>query len=159
MALLMTMPAKEITPRRVHEPEIGAQHQKPDHHPDDAQRNRQQNDDGLSQGVELPHQEENDDQEGHRQLGADGGVGLARSFVLAADLPGVPQGPGSALFFQPGDEARIEFRRGPRRLEVRFDGHGLEPVPAPNDARLPGHLRRRHLLHGHGAAGGLGKIH
>ena len=68
IALLITMPAKPMTPSRGHEPKIAPSHQETDHDTDETQRDGEQDDQGPANGVGLSDEQEQDDQSSYRHL-------------------------------------------------------------------------------------------
>ena len=122
------MPASEMTAEEGHEAEVGAHHQQADDDADHAQWDGDEDDQRPAQGVELGHQQQDDDQRRDRQLLHDRGVGLGRLLLLATELPGVAQRPGGALLLEPGHQLLVDLAGGEAQLEVGLDGDRLQPV-------------------------------
>ena len=117
-----------------------------------AERDGQQDHDGLAQAVELGHQEEQDDHPGNGQLYGDGGIGLPGGFRLPADSVGVPRGPRRGVPAEPREQLPVDLPRSDTREQLGLDGQGTAPVAALDDGGLPDDLQVRNLFQRNGAA-------
>ena len=134
-----------------HESEGLAGYEQPGNHADEAQRDGQHDDERLANGVELPDEQDQNQEARYGQFGAYGGVGVGRTLERAADFVAIAERPALLLLRQPGfDGCDDAERRGVRSgVEVRQDRQRFRSVAAKHFGWLEGEYDVRNLPQRH----------